>query len=86
MSCVFQNLDKTDDVRKYVIRRQIVKDGKKPYYKAPKIQRLITPQRLRHKRERKAVKRARYEHSKADVIPLPLLNCSLLSVNVCRHV
>merc|ERR1711935_664283 len=60
------NLEKTDDVRKHVIRRQIVKDGKKPYYKAPKIQRLVTPQRLQHKRERKAIKRQRYESSKAE--------------------
>jgi len=60
------NLTKDDDVRKYVIRRQIVKGDKKPYYKAPKIQRLVTPARLQHKRQIKAVKRARYEKSKAD--------------------
>merc|ERR1719503_76023 len=60
------NLEKQDDVRQYVIKRQIVKDGKKPYYKAPKIQRLVTPQRLQHKRQLKATKRERYEKSKAD--------------------
>merc|ERR1712195_269933 len=60
------NLEKGDDVRKHVVRRQIVKDGKKPYYKAPKIQRLVTPQRLQHKRERKAIKRQRYESSKTE--------------------
>merc|ERR1711957_12427 len=54
------NLEKGDDVRKHVVRRQIVKDGKKPYYKAPKIQ------RLQHKRERKAIKRQRYESSKVE--------------------
>lgn len=58
------NLTGDDDVRQYVIRRQIVRDGKKPYTKAPKIQRLITPQRLQHKRARKAEKRTRYEKSK----------------------
>jgi small subunit ribosomal protein S6e len=60
------NLSKEDDVRQYVIRRQIEKDGKKPYSKAPKIQRLVTPARLQHKRQLKATKRARYEKSKAD--------------------
>jgi small subunit ribosomal protein S6e len=60
------NLSKEDDVRKYVIRRQIVKKDGKSYYKAPKIQRLITPQRLQHKRERKALKRQRFEKSQAE--------------------
>jgi len=60
------NLDKKDDVRQYVIRRQIVKEGKKPTTKAPKIQRLVTPQRLQRKRERKAVKKQRYEKSRAE--------------------
>lgn len=48
----FFNLTKEDDVRQYVVRREIVpkKEGKKPYTKAPKIQRLITPVRLQHKR------------------------------------
>lgn len=39
---------------------------KKPYTKAPKIQRLVTPQRLQHKRERKAIKRQRYEKSRKE--------------------
>jgi len=60
------NLDKKDDVRQYVIRRQIVKEGKKPTTKAPKIQRLVTPQRLQHKRERKAIKKQRFEKSKKE--------------------
>merc|ERR1712127_921010 len=60
------NLSKEDDVRQFVIRREIVKGDKKPVYKAPKIQRLVTPQRLQHKRAIKAVKRQRYEKSKAD--------------------
>lgn len=59
------NLEKGDDVRKYVIRRQIVKDGKKPVFKAPKIQRLVTPQRLQHRRQVRAEKRRRYENTKA---------------------
>jgi len=64
------NLEKKDDVRQYVVRRQIApkegKERKKPTTKAPKIQRLITPQRLQRKRERKAVKKQRYEKSKKD--------------------
>lgn len=42
-------LSKEDDVRQYVIRREIEKNGKK-YTKAPKIQRLVTPVRLQRKR------------------------------------
>jgi len=61
------NLSKEDDVRKYVIRREIKpkegKEVKKPKTKAPKIQRLITPQRLQRKRHELAVKKARSEKS-----------------------
>lgn len=55
------NLSKSDDVRKYVIRREIpLKEGKtKKRTKAPKIQRLVTPQALQHKRARLALKKAR---------------------------
>ncbi|KAF4071281.1 hypothetical protein AMELA_G00271480 [Ameiurus melas] len=34
------NLSKEDDVRQYVVRRPLAKEGKKPRTKAPKIQRL----------------------------------------------
>jgi len=44
------NLEKKDDVRKFVVRREVKKTTK-----APKIQRLITPQMLQRKRHRKAV-------------------------------
>jgi small subunit ribosomal protein S6e len=54
------NLQKEDDVRQYVVRRPLpVKEGKKPRTKAPKIQRLITPQLLQRKRRRLAKKRQR---------------------------
>jgi len=59
-------LEKEDDVRLHVIKRQIVKDGKKPYFKSPKIQRLVTPQRLQRKRHYKATLRARHEKSRAQ--------------------
>lgn len=47
------NLSKDDDVRKSVIRRVVPRKdaSKKPKLKAPKIQRLITPERLKHKRQ-----------------------------------
>jgi len=60
------NLDKEDDVRKYVIRRQIVKPGKKAVFKAPKIQRLVTPERLQRKRHHIAVKRARWQKTRKE--------------------
>ncbi|TID24363.1 40S ribosomal protein S6 [Venturia nashicola] len=62
----FFGLSKEDDVRKFVIRREVTpkKEGAKPYTKAPKIQRLVTPQRLQHKRHRIAIKRRRAEASK----------------------
>jgi small subunit ribosomal protein S6e len=58
------NLDKKDDVRSYVVRREIVKEGKKPKSKAPKIQRLITPERIQRKRRRAALIKRGREHSK----------------------
>ena len=58
-------LTKEDDVRQYVIRRAVVKDGK-TIYKAPKIQRLITPQRLNHKRRLKTIRRQRFEKAVSD--------------------
>ena len=53
-------------VRKFVIRREVQPkgEGKKPYTKAPRIQRLVTPQRLQHKRHRMALKRRQAESSK----------------------
>jgi small subunit ribosomal protein S6e len=64
--CAFsQNLKKEDDVRKYVIRRQLpAKEGKKPRTKAAKIQRLVTPVTLQRKRARIADKRRRAEANK----------------------
>jgi small subunit ribosomal protein S6e len=58
------NLTKEDDVRSYIIRRPIAPaegkpEPKKPKTKAPKIQRLVTPQRLQRKRHTMALKRNR---------------------------
>jgi len=60
------NLGKEDDVRKFVVRRQVVKGDKKPKVKAPRIQRLITPQRLQRKRAEKAEAKRRYIKAKQD--------------------
>jgi len=64
------NLTKEDDVRKYVIRRELpVKEGKEKKgnrTKAPKIQRLVTPQTLQRKRHRIALKKQRAEKNKTE--------------------
>ncbi|RIA87197.1 ribosomal protein S6e-domain-containing protein [Glomus cerebriforme] len=63
----FFNLSKEDDVRKFVIRREVTPKNpdKKPYTKAPKIQRLVTPLTLQRKRHRIALKRRRAKAAKA---------------------
>jgi small subunit ribosomal protein S6e len=62
----FFNLSKEDDVRKFVLRRHVAskKEGKKGTWKAPKIQRLVTPVRLQRKRHLLAVKKRRAEANK----------------------
>jgi len=60
-------LTKEDDVRRFVIRRKIEKDGKPVRYKAPRIQRLITDARLRRKRVYRATKKARWERTRQAV-------------------
>ncbi|SCM11146.1 40S ribosomal protein S6, putative [Plasmodium chabaudi adami] len=57
------NLDKTDDVRKYVIGRAITKNGKTRFIK-PKIQRLVTEKRLLRKRSLIAAKEKRIAEKK----------------------
>ncbi|KAL3283867.1 hypothetical protein HHI36_018036 [Cryptolaemus montrouzieri] len=54
------NLTKQDDVRQYVVKRPLPeKEGKRLRFKAPKIQRLITPVVLQRKRHRLALKKKR---------------------------
>ena len=62
------NLGKDDDVRKYVIRREIPakSDDKKPSSKAPKIQRLVTPISLQRKRHRMSLKKNRQIKAKTE--------------------
>jgi len=56
-------LEKTDDVRKFVVRRSV--EGKNNQ-KAPKIQRLVTPQRLARKNHQISLKRNRAEKNKKE--------------------
>uniref|UniRef100_A0AC34R1U8 40S ribosomal protein S6 n=1 Tax=Panagrolaimus sp. JU765 TaxID=591449 RepID=A0AC34R1U8_9BILA len=62
------NLSKEDDVRKYVIRRTYpLKEGSKrtkPRVVTPKIQRLVTPQRLQRKRQAAARAKKRVQKSR----------------------
>jgi len=64
------NLSKEDDVRKYVIRRELPakegKDRKGRKTKAPKIQRLVTPVTLQRKRHRITLKKHRAEKNKTE--------------------
>merc|ERR1719295_1962111 len=59
------NLSKEDDVCQYVIKRPLpLKEGKKQKFKAPKVQRLITPAVLQRKRHKVALKRRRAEKNR----------------------
>jgi len=65
------NLTKDDDVTQYIIRKPIKTpegkpEPKKPKTKAPKIQRLVTPQRLQRKRKVMSLKRDRSEKAKQE--------------------
>jgi len=60
-------LKKDDDVRRFVIRRKIEKEGKKVRVKAPRIQRLITDERLRRKRVYRTGKKLRWERTRKAI-------------------
>mmetsp|Transcript_45169 Transcript_45169/g.80774 ORF Transcript_45169/g.80774 Transcript_45169/m.80774 type:complete len:279 (-) Transcript_45169:57-893(-) len=61
------NLGRDDDVRKFVIRRQLPEKGdKKARSKAPKIQRLVTPITLERKRRKLALMRTRRAKSREE--------------------
>nr|AAX48882.1 S6 [Suberites domuncula] len=61
------NLSKEDDVRQYIIKRPLPqKEGKPQRFKAPKIQRLITPVRLQRKRHLLSLKRKRGEKARQE--------------------
>ena len=64
--CKLFNLSKEDDVHQYVVRKPLNKEGKKPRTKTPKIQHLVTPRVLQHKRRRIALKRQRRKKNKEE--------------------
>uniref|UniRef100_A0A2C9GT09 Small ribosomal subunit protein eS6 n=1 Tax=Anopheles christyi TaxID=43041 RepID=A0A2C9GT09_9DIPT len=81
------NLGKEDDVRTYVVKRPLpVKDGQKPRFKSPKIQRLITPVVLQRKRHRLLIKKRRSEaRREAEAQYLRLLAHRRRQERVRRH-
>jgi small subunit ribosomal protein S6e len=61
-------LEKADKMEsQYRVKREIVREGKKSTIRAPKIQRLVTPQRLQRKRAAKAFKIANAEKTRGEV-------------------
>lgn len=74
----FFGLTKEDDVRDFVIRREVTK-GEKTYTKAPKIQRLVTPQRLQRKRAQKAFKINNAQRQRAEAAAYATLLAERLS-------
>ncbi|ORX40099.1 putative 40s ribosomal protein s6-b [Kockovaella imperatae] len=63
----FFNLDKKDDVRAFVIKREVTRASGKTYTKSPKIQRLVTPMRLQRKRHLQSLKKRRTEAQKESI-------------------
>ena len=62
----FFSLSKEDDICQYVVLKPLNKDSKKPRTKAPKIQHLVTPRVLQHKRRRIALKKQRTKKNKEE--------------------
>jgi len=65
------NLSKEDDVRQFVTKRKVMPknpktENPKPYIKSPKIQRLVTPRTLQHKKRRIALKKRRFEKNQKE--------------------
>lgn len=75
------NLNETDDIRKYVITRQVEKKNGKKDTKRPKIQRLVTPVTLRRKRQRVRKQVEALQKSKADAAAYSALLLQRVSEN-----
>ncbi|OMJ69793.1 hypothetical protein SteCoe_32377 [Stentor coeruleus] len=58
--------EERDDVRRYVVKREIKKEGKSTRLRAPKIQRLITAERIRRKMKEKTEKKNRWTRAKEE--------------------
>jgi small subunit ribosomal protein S6e len=59
------NLEKEDDVTKYVIKKEVEVKGVK-VVKSPKIQRLVTDRRLRRKKALNKIKKNQYDKVKTQ--------------------
>jgi small subunit ribosomal protein S6e len=80
------NLTKEDDVRKYVIRREVTSKAGKVTTKAPKIQRLVTPLTLQRKRHLKSLKVKAVEKAKDEAAQYAqLLQLRLKEKNEKKH-
>ncbi|XP_072506517.1 small ribosomal subunit protein eS6-like [Notamacropus eugenii] len=75
------SLSKEDAVRQYVVRKPLSKEGKKPRTKAPKIQCLVTPRVLQHKRRRVALKKQRTQKNKEEAAEYAKLLAKRLKKN-----
>ena len=79
------NLAKEDDVCQYVIKRPLpLKEGKKQKFKAPKVQRLVTPVMLQRKRHRLALKRRRGEKNRLAAAEYAKVGTRLITGIVCH--
>jgi len=80
------NLDKNDDVRKFVIKREVKNKKDKTKFKSPKIQRLVTPVSLRRRRTKKAaLKHRRQESQTARKAYQTLLHRRVLAALQRKH-
>ncbi|MBZ3874507.1 40S ribosomal protein S6 [Sciurus carolinensis] len=60
------NLFKEDDVHQYIVRKSLNREGKKPRTNTPKIQCLVTPRVLQHKRQRIVLKKQHTKRNKEE--------------------
>ncbi|KAJ6511477.1 40S ribosomal protein S6 [Mycena vitilis] len=87
----FFNLSKDDDVRKHVVRGEVTpkREGAKPYTKAPKIQRLVSPIRLQRRRHLRSLIRRRAEHQKEkaeyDVLISKRVKAKVAAIKAAHH-
>ena len=64
------------------MRKPLNKDGKKPRTKAPKIQRLVTPRVLQHKRQRVALKKQHTKKNEEEAAEYAKLLAKRMKVNL----
>ncbi|XP_032506770.1 40S ribosomal protein S6-like [Phocoena sinus] len=79
------SLSKEDDVRQYVVRKPLNKEGKKPRTKTPKIQHLVTPRVLQHKRRGIALKKQCTKKNKEEAAEYATLLAKRMKENKEKH-